>query len=109
MSVATVGRFGVITFVACTRKFARRHVRGDRIRIDDGDVAGTWVETAKSTENFFSAAGRLAARLNPRLEFANSLPVFGCCARGAAKRLREMALVGETCLERDKRNGFLAK
>jgi hypothetical protein len=41
-------------------------------------------------------------------EFATSLPVPGCCARGTAKRLREMALIGETCLDRDKRNGFLA-
>ena len=46
---------------------------------------------------------------NPKSEFATSLPVFGCCARGTAKRLREMALVGETGLDRDKRNGFLAK
>ena len=53
-------------------------------------------------------AGRRVARFNPRSEFATSLPVFGCCARGTAKRLREMALVGETCLEGDKRNGFLA-
>ena len=78
------------------------------IRVDDGDVAGTWVETAILTENFFSAAGQRTARFNPRSEFATSLPVFGCCARGTAKRLREMALVGETCSERDKRNGFPA-
>lgn len=99
----------MISFVARTRKSAPRHVRGDRIRADDGDVVGTWIETAKLTENFFSAAGQRAARFKPRSEVATSLPVFGCCARGTAKRLREMALVGETCLERDKRNGFLAK
>ena len=98
----------MVSFVAHTRKSAPRRVRGDRIRVYDGDVAGTWVETAKLTENFFSAAGQRAARFNPRSEFATSLPVFGCCARGTAKRLREMALVGETCLERDKRNGFPA-
>ena len=80
----------------------------DRIRVYDGDVAGTWVETSKLTEDFFSASGQRAARFNPRSEFATSLPVFGCCARGTAKRLREMALVGETRLERDKRNGFPA-
>jgi len=77
----------------------------DRIRVD-GEVADAWAETAKLTANFFPAAGQRAARFNPRSEFATSLPVFGCCARGTAKRLREMALVGETCLERDKRNGF---
>jgi len=98
----------MVSFVAHTRKSAPRHVRGDRIRVYDGDVAGTLVETAKLTENFFSAAGQRTARFNPRSEFATSLPVFGCCARGTAKRLREMALVGETCLERDKRNGFPA-
>jgi hypothetical protein len=48
-------------------------------------------------------------RSNPKSELAISLPVFGCCARGTAKRLREMALVRETCLDRNKRNGFLAK
>ena len=100
--------YRMVSFVAHTRKSAPWHVRGDRIRVCDGDVAGTWVETAKLTENFFSAAGQRAARFNPRSEFATSLPVFGCCARGTAKRLREMALVGETCLERDKRNGFPA-
>ena len=98
----------MVSFVAHTRKSAPRHVRGDRIRVYDGDVAGTWVETAKLTENFFSAAGQRAARFNPRSEVATSLPVFGWCAHGTAKRLREMALVGETCLERDKRNGFPA-
>src|SRR5437867_5148515 len=41
-------------------------------------------------------------------KFATSLPFLGCCARGTAKRLREMALIGETCLDRDKRNRFLA-
>ena len=50
-----------------------------------------------------------AGRSNLTSEFPASLPVFGCCSRGTAKRLREMALVGETCLDRDKRNGFLAK
>ena len=67
------------------------------------------METAKLTENFLSAAELHAARFKPRSQFASSLPVFGCCARGSAKRLREMALVGETCLQRDIRNGFLAK
>jgi len=51
----------------------------------------------------------LNREIDPRSESATSLPVFGCRARGTAKRLREMALVGETCLERDKGNGFLAK
>jgi hypothetical protein len=52
--------------------------------------------------------GQRRARLNPTLKFATSLPVFGCCARGTSKRLREMALVGKTCLERDTRNGLAA-
>ena len=42
-------------------------------------------------------------------EFATSQPFFGCYACGTAKRLGKMALVSESCLERDKRNGFLAK
>ena len=56
--------------------------------------------------NFFQATGQRAARFNPNSEFATSLPFFGRCARGTAKHLREMALVGETCLERDKRDWF---
>ena len=58
--------------------------------------------------NLFYAPGQRAAGFNPRSAFAISLPVFGCSARGTAKRLREMALVGETRLERDKGNGFTA-
>ncbi len=42
-------------------------------------------------------------------ELPSALPVFGRYPGGTAKRLREMALVGETRLERNKRNGFLAK
>lgn len=101
----------MVSFVARRRKSVPRHLGRNRIRVDDGDVAGTRVETAKLelTENLFTAAGQRAAQFNPRSEFATSLPVFGCCARGTAKRLRKMALVGETCLECDKRNRFLAK
>ncbi len=44
-----------------------------------------------------------------RGELPSALPVFGRYPGGTAKRLREMALVGETRLERNKRNGFLAK
>jgi len=58
--------------------------------------------------NHSDRTGKRAARFNPTSKFATSLPVFGCCARGTAKRLREMALVGKTCLERDTRNGFAA-
>ena len=74
-------------------------------------IIGTphFVQSQRSLEALLSAAGQRAAQFSPGAEFANSLPVFGCCARSTAKRLCEMALVGETCLEGDKRNGFLAK
>src|SRR6266478_6984309 len=99
--------FGVSPSARILRKFEQHRslLRGQRLR------SAGYLDSRMSpglTENFFSATGKRAARFNPRSEFASSLPVFGCCARGTAKRLREMALVGETCLERDKRNGFPA-
>jgi hypothetical protein len=45
---------------------------------------------------------------NLRSEFPLSLPVFGCCSRGTAECFRKVALVSETCLDRDSRNRFLA-
>jgi hypothetical protein len=48
-------------------------------------------------------------RGQPEVRVCDLAASVGCCAGGTSKRLREMALVSETCLDRDKRNGFLAK
>jgi hypothetical protein len=67
-----------------------------------------WVETV-SIPVFERIQRRNRGSSNLRSEFPPSLPVFGCFSRGTAKRFREVALVSETCLDRDSRNRFLAK
>jgi hypothetical protein len=64
--------------------------------LDHEIVAGpaTKLRQGRIELNHSDRTGQRAARFNPTSKFATSLPVFRCCARGTAKRLREMALVG---------------